>query len=247
MYAPFSAGRLFGVRTDILNQTPVEFAVLQNCSIDFDFTIKDLMGKNQFPVSVARGAGKIPIKAEVGIFSGQLFNQLFFGATLSTGAIQLAADEAHTVPASTPYTVTAANSTTFIQDEGVTYANGNLLTYTTGTPSASGQYEEAAGTYTFSSSDANASILLNYLYTTTTGEKITITNQAMGTTPYFSAVFRNLDPKSGLYTTFKANRCTSNKLSMSAKMGDFQLVQFEMTALDDGTGNIGTLSFGDTN
>jgi hypothetical protein len=247
MYAPFSAGRLFGVRTDIANQTPVEFAALQSCSIEFDFDLKTLSGKNQFPVSAARGSGKIPIKAEVGVFSGELFNQIFFGAALTSGGLQLAADEAHVVPSTSPFTITAANSSTFSQDEGVVYANGNFLTYTTGAPSASGQYEQAAGTYTFSSSDAGASVELNYLYTTTAGQKIALTNQAMGTTPYFSAVFRNRDPKTGFFTTFKANCCTSSKLSLNAKMGDFQLASFEMTALDDGTGNIGTLTFGDLN
>jgi hypothetical protein len=247
MLAPFSAGRVFGRRTDLPNQTPLELAVLQSCGIEFDFDVKTLTGKGQFPVSAARGAGKLPIKVEMGVFSGTAFNEFFFGAAMTAGGVQLAADEAHTVPATTPFTVTATNSSTFSVDEGVVYANGALMTYTTGAPTAAGQYEQSAGTYTFSSSDASSAVLLSYLYTTTAGQKIAITNQLMGVTPYFGAVFRNRDPNTGLYSTFVANKCTSSKLSINAKMGDFQLAQFEIMALDDGAGNIGTFSFGDLN
>ena len=245
MLAPFSAGRLFGKRTDIPNQTPQEFAVLQNCAFTQDFTTKPLQGKNQLALFIPRGMLKMSIKCEAGIFSGNLFNEIFWGQTLTSGGVQLAADEAHVVPASSPYTITAANSSTFSADEGVVYASGNPLTFTTGAPSAAGQYEETSGTYTFSSTDAGANVLLNYLFTTTAGQKIVLANQPMGTTPYFQAVFRNQDPRSGLFSTYILNRVTCSKLDMSAKTGDWQLSTFELEAMDDGTGNIGTLTLGD--
>ena len=78
--------------------------------------------------------------------------------TLTTG-------EAHSVPASGPYTVTVANAATFAFDAGVTYANGTALTAVTGTP-ARGQYtvNGTTGTYTFAAADAGAAILLTYTW-----------------------------------------------------------------------------------
>jgi hypothetical protein len=248
MLAPYSAGRLFGRRTDTANQTPREFAVLQNVSISDKYTTKSIQGKNQLALFIARGEEKLTLKVEIGVFSCKLFNDIFFGQSVVTGSVPLAADEPHTVPATTPFTVTATNSATFLTDEGVAYAaSGNQLTFSTGAPSAIGQYEQAAGTYTFSSSDASAAILLNYLYTTTAGEQIAIANMPMGNTPYFTGVFRNKDPNSGLFVTRTFNRLMSSSLTMDAKMGDWQLANFEIEAMDDGAGQIGTMSFGDTN
>jgi hypothetical protein len=247
MLAPYSAGRLYELRTDIANQTPREFAVLQNVSFGFEFTTKNIVGKNQLSLFVARGMEKLTLKAEIGFFSAKLFNDIFFAQSVTTGQVRLAVDEAHTVPATTPFTVTATNSATFSSDEGVAYASGNQLTYTTGAPSAIGQYEQASGTYTFSSSDASAAVLLAYLYTTTAGEQIALTNQQMGQTPYFTGVFRNRDPRSGSFVTLTINRMTASKLTWDAKTGDWQMAQFEMEAMDDGSGNIGNLSTDDTN
>jgi hypothetical protein len=248
MLAPYSAGRLYGTRQDIPNQTPLEFAVLQNVSISDKYTTKPIQGKNQLALFIARGEEKLTLKAEVGIFSGKLFNSIFFGLGVSAGQVALAVDEAHNVPASTPFVVTPTNSTTWTTDEGVAYAlSGNPLALTTAAPTASATYEAAGSGYTFSSSDAGAAVLLNYLYTTTAGEQIAIANQQMGATPYFSGVFRNRDPRSGLFVTRTFNRLMSSSLTMDAKTGDWQMASFEMEAMDDGTGQIGVMSFGDAN
>jgi hypothetical protein len=247
MLAPFSAGRLFGKRTDLANQTPIEFGVLQNISFSHDFTTKPLFGKSQLALFVPRANLKMTLKAEVATFSGDLFNAIFWGQSLASGGVQAQLDETHSVPATTPFTITATYSSTFSQDEGVVYAsNGATLTYTTGAPTAAGQYAQAAGTYTFSSSDASAQVGLNYLFTTTAGQKIAISNQAMGYTPFFQAVFRNQDPRSGLFSTYVINRVVASKWDMSPKLGDWAMSSFEMEVMDDGTGQIGTLSFGDT-
>src|SRR5579863_7161542 len=135
MLSTFGSGRLYGVRNDQTNQTPTEFAVLQSVDLSFDFTTKPLFGQNQFAVFVARGEAKWTVKAKMGIISGLIFNNIFFGQTLTTGQTALAAGEAHSVPASSPYTI-QATSTTFNTDEGVTYAGnpGVPLKYTTTTP-----------------------------------------------------------------------------------------------------------------
>ena len=246
MLSTFGSGRLYGVRNDQANQTPTEFAVLQGVDFNFDFTTKPLFGQNQFAVFVARGEAKWTAKAKMGSISGLIFNNIFFGQTLTTGQTALSAGEAHTVPSSSPYTV-QATQTTFSTDEGVSYAGnpGIALRYTTTTPVVA-QYEvTSTGLYTFSSADASAAILLSYLYTTSTGENISITNQQLGTTPTFSAVFRNRDPKSGLFDTLVIGALTSSKLTLSSKTSDYTIPEFDMEVLDPGTGQIGTMSFGD--
>ena len=251
MLVPYSAGRLYGARSDIATQTPRQFGALQNVSIQTKFTTKPLQGKNQFALFIARGEAKMTLKAEVGVFSGKLFNDIFYGATLATGGTQLAVDEAHSVPSSSPYTISPTNQSTFAGDEGAFYNPGGApLALVSVAPTVTATYEAPAnpsttGVYTFSSSDASAKVLLNYLYTTTAGENIAITNSMMGMTPTFSGVFRGYDPSTGLFATLTINRMTCDELSMDAKLGDWQLSSFSMEAFDDGTGNIGILTLGD--
>ena len=61
-------------------------------------------------------------------------NAMFFGQTLATGGTQLAANETHTVPASTPFTISPTNQASFAGDEGVQYVTlpPQPLTLTTG-------------------------------------------------------------------------------------------------------------------
>ncbi len=108
---------------------------------------------------------------------------------------------------------------------------------------ASGQYSRIAlGVYTFNSSDAGKAILANYTYTVSgAGQKFTVANQLLGTTPTFQALF---------YTTFqgqaislKLNNCTSNKLSFQTKLEDFVLPEFDFSCFADASGNVMTWSF----
>jgi hypothetical protein len=72
----------------------------------------------------------------------------------------------------------------------------------------------------FNSADAGKAVLVNYTHTiSSVGQKFTVANQLLGTTPTCQAVF---------YTTFQGqaislrlNNCTSNKLSFHTKLEDF--------------------------
>ena len=107
---------------------------------------------------------------------------------------------------------------------------------------AAGQYSVAAGVYTFNSGDAGKAVLVNYTYTiSSAGQKFTVVNQLLGTTPTFQAVF---------YTTFqgqaislKLNNCTSNKLSFQTKLEDFTMPEFDFSCFADASGNVMTWSF----
>src|SRR5205809_3908028 len=189
MQLAFGAGALWGSRTDVTGSGigPDQFGILQDVQIDWDWQTKELWGQFQFPVDIARGQGKIIGKAKFARIFGAIYGDLFFGQTPASGQLTIAENEAATVPASTPYTVTVANAANFVDDLGVFYAAGanagNRFTRVT-TPSAAGQYSVnlATGIYTFAAADAGATPLVSYLYNSTAGKKLVLTNQLMGYT-----------------------------------------------------------------
>ena len=190
MQLNFGSGALWGERTDLTGSGigPRQFGVLQDIQIDFDWTEKELYGQLQFPVAIARGQGKITGKAKFAQILGLLYSDIFFGITAATGQFAVSELEAAIVPAVTPYSVPVANASNYNDDLGVAYsANGKRFNRVT-TPSAAGQYSVnfASGVYTFAAADANAALLISYTYNiTTVGNKLTLTNQLMGTTPVF--------------------------------------------------------------
>jgi hypothetical protein len=254
MQLAFGAGALWGTRTDVTGSGigPDQFGILQDVQIDFDWTTKELWGQFQFPVDIARGQGKITGKAKFARIYGAIYGDLFFGQTPATGQLTVSENEAGTVPATTPYTVTVANASGFVDDLGVYYASGanagNRFTRVT-TPSSTGQYSvnPATGIYTFAAADAGAALLLSYAYNAAGGKKLVITNQLMGYTPVFKATFYTTkttgSTPGGLLLVL--NACTATKLSLPTKIDDYEIQEFDFSAFADATGAIGTLSSGE--
>jgi len=217
--------------------------VLQDIQIDFDWTDKELYGQLQFPVAMARGQGKITGKAKFAQILGLLYSDIFFGLTPATGQFAVSQLEAASAPAVTPYMVTVANAASFNDDLGVVYAaTGERFNRVT-TPAAAGQYSVnfATGIYTFSSADAAAALLISYTYNiTTSGSKLTITNQVIGTTPTFKATFYSNYGGNG--TALRLNACTANKLTLPTKVDDWTINELDFSAFADASGTIGYMS-----
>ncbi|HUC62652.1 MAG TPA: hypothetical protein VMF53_11930 [Alphaproteobacteria bacterium] len=238
----FGSGTLFGVRTDITYPTPVQFGAISDISVEIDFTLKQLYGQSQFPLAVARSNAKVTGKAKFAKINGATFNNLFFGQTLAAGQKVTSLNEAGTVPASTPYTVTVANASAFVDDLGVLYQTTGLPLARVQTVSAAGQYSVAAGVYSFYSGDASAGVQLSYTYTIAgSGTKMTVANQLAGSAPVFKAV---------LYETFQGKtlqlellQCVSTKLSFPTKQEDYVTSELDFSAFADGFGNVMNLSF----
>jgi hypothetical protein len=241
----FGSGKLIGRRNDVANGPAVPFGLLQEVSLDFTYTVKELYGQFQFPVAIARGTGKTTGKAKVASLSGVAYNALFFGMALSAGQLAFAYGEAGVVPAVSTFIITVANAAAFSADMGVSYvANGIPLTKVASAPTAIGQYSvnETTGVYTFNASDANAAVLISYTYNVTgTGEKIVITNQLLGTNPTFQIAFGTTFQ--GKSASLILNSCMSNKLSMGTKLEDFVTPEFDFNAFADANNVIGTMSF----
>lgn len=80
---------MYGFGSGTLSATPTvgspqTFGALQDVSLDFSFTNKELYGSKQFPLVVARGTGKINCKAKFASIDAALFNTLFFQGTATT-------------------------------------------------------------------------------------------------------------------------------------------------------------------
>lgn len=73
------------------------------------------------------------------------------------------AAEAQTVPGGGGNITVNQYNGPWSQDGGVTYATGGALTLVTGAP-ATGQYNAAAGVYTFAAGDAGKAVLVTYSY-----------------------------------------------------------------------------------
>ena len=241
MYS-FGSGVLIGTRSDIANATPLNFGLVQEVTIDELAGVKELYGQYQRPIAIARGTIKTTGKAKVARISGLAFAHLYYGLTPVAGQVATSFAEAAAVPAASPYTVSVANAANFVADAGVLYAASGLpLTKVASSPSA-GQYSVASGVYTFNAADEGKAVLATYTYAIAdAGQKFTVTNQLVGTTPTFQALFYTTFQ--GQAVTLQLNNCTSSKLSFGTKLEDFVIPEFDFSCFADAGGNVMTWSF----
>jgi hypothetical protein len=236
----FGSGSLFGIPSGS-NPTPVQFGGLQDVSVDFNFTAKELRGGFQFPIVVARGAGKIAWKAKSARLNGAALNNLFFGGTNATGLQTGQIAEAGTIPAGTPWQITVANSATWLTDLGVVNGTTGVSLTRVASGPTTGQYSVTAGVYTFASADANTPVLISYVYTTAgTGNKTTITNQLMGAQTTFQMVLTETFQSKQL--TLTLNACIANKWTIATKLEDFLIPEWDGAAFADNNNVVGTLA-----
>jgi hypothetical protein len=237
----FGVGNIFANRTDISNPTPVRLGTVQDVTIDLAFTLKELMGQNQAPVAVARAGIKLGGKIKMAKLNARAWNDVFFGQTLTTGALVVKVDEggpAGTLIPTTPFQITAVNGATFVDDLGVFNAGtGAQFVRVTSGPTA-GQYSvSAAGVYTFASADNVSAIkvVISYSYTqTTTGGRITALNQLMGSSPVFKLTLGNAFL--GNASSMTLYQCIATKLSFGQKNEDFIIPEMEFSAFADSLG-----------
>jgi len=233
----FGVGYLFATPSGA-NPTPMRFGALQDVSVDFSFDTKALYGSNQFALEQARGKGKIEIKAAVGRVDPNLFNNLFFGLTTQPGENLNSVDETGTIASGE---VTVANAANWTQDLGVyNVATGLYMTRVASAPTGN-QYSVAAGAYSFSTTLNGDAVRISYVYaSTSTGTKLAFTNQPMGSSIIFSMTlvnqFAGTGGKKSLFMNFPAVQ--AGKLSMPLKLDDFTLTSLDISAQDDGTGNV---------
>ncbi len=162
----FGSGVLIGTQLNVANPTPINFGLVQKVSVDTSVSVKELYGQYAFPVAVGSGTRKVTCKASLARFSGQALGRLFYNQVPTPGSTLSQFAEVHSVPASTPYTITVTNSAHFVADQGVTYASTGLPLIAVASSPVAGQYSvSAAGVYTFAGADSAAGVLISYTYT----------------------------------------------------------------------------------
>jgi hypothetical protein len=188
MQVSFGAG-LVAFTPPGANPTPIVCGVLQDVSLKASKTLKKLYGQKQFPVSVAEGEGSITGTAKFAQLYGSFLKNAL-GGSMASGQTIGSINEAAVIPA-TPFIITVVNSATWVADFSVyDYTAGKPLTRVASGPSA-GQYSVAAGAYTFAVADTGHAVGINYSYTATTGQTVSVTNALMGTANTYTAVLFN--------------------------------------------------------
>lgn len=248
----FGSGQLFLLPVAFYGGTfsspsPEWFATLQDVDITIDATIKELRGNLQFPDDTAISDKKITWKSGYGRFSIDVWNQIYFGDTISTGSNSGGTGAGSGAPQvqeqttlnSTSYTV--INHAEFTQDMGVTYASGlQNFQKVTGVPTV-GQYNVSSGVYGFASGDNNKSVLVSYRYSVTTGRVLVVQNHVQGWGPSFEMVLSNpyQEFTPGVPNYLDLYACKCGKLTTPLKRADYLISDLEGQAYANANGQLG--------
>ena len=230
----FGTGALYITDSSTPAQT-TQVGVLKDVTIDISVDTKELRGAYQFPVDIARSGGKISGKAKFAQISGRLINAILNGTQTAGQTVIGSNNESGTVPATSAYTITVANTTGW-SDLGVYDVTASkFMTRVTSGPTA-GQYSCSAGVYTFAAADASHSVQISYSYTSSTANTVALTNQLMGSgTTYILNVFNTYKGKN---IGIKLNAVTLGKYALGLKNEDFSDQDVDFMAFADASGNV---------
>lgn len=228
---------------NVSNPTPIPFGAMQEVTVDFTFTKKELYGLKVFPLDVARGTGKIELKAKIARFQAALFNQLF-GETLNANEMKVAYQESGNVSNNTITVIAAAN---FSIDLGVSFvSNGTALTRVANNATGNQYVVGTNGNYTFNAAN-NTQMYISYAYNynnSSSGSIFTINNQLLGLSPFFKVVLNQ--NRRAKHMTLILNRCVSTKISFGTKLEDFNVPDFECSAMADDSEVVGQFSLAES-
>jgi len=244
----------WGGVTPLDSVTPVRVAVLQSGSCEIDIKLTELYGMNVFPVAQGASTGTAKGKIKTASLCGWLLNALLFSMTTAPPAgSKVVINELHSIPASTPYTVTIA-STTPVVDLGVFFTSSvtgglSLQLLSVATPTVTGTYSAVYATstmtYTFVAADAGKQVAISYALAPATNPIVTysMVNPVSGFPPKFSMQF--VIPYQGLTTRFTFPNCAISKLSFPSKINGFVEAEYDWSA-DTGGVEAGVLFTMDT-
>jgi hypothetical protein len=154
----FGVGALFAKFPD---GSSVEFGTLQDCNVDFSFDKKELYGRNQFPVKIARAKGKVDCKATYADIKAEALNIVLNG-NISNGELKVAEPFNVTVPESGEVVIDLPTGAALNQVLKVYNVSGTTkvpMTEVQTTPTVSGTYFV---------DDGNAAVAGSCTYTLTT-------------------------------------------------------------------------------
>lgn len=241
MQIVFGSGLMYATRTDVADATPLNFGQLQDVSVDFNSTMKELIGSYQMPIGVARGAMKISGKCKTANISGRVLGDLFFGSGVTSGEERVAS-ELGTIATGA---ITVENDANFVEDKGVVLASTGVPFKKVDTAPKVGEYsvDVATGVYKFDVSENGKEVRIAYVYSATTGQTIELNNQLLGSQPVFSIVLSG--NYNGKHYSLTLNRCVATKAGFQFKNEDFTTPDFEFGAFADDSNSIGKFTVTD--
>lgn len=229
------------------NPTPMTPLTVQNFSVDIAVDVKELKGLYQSPDDTAQGDHKITGKFEYGRPDLDLMNQMLFADARTTGGTQPVWNEAHSVPATSPYTITVTNSSAFGLDLGVKYAGAPP----TGFPQqfqrvasspTQGQYTVSSGVYTFAAADEGQAVVIGYEYAITAGFTITKNNQLMGYGPQVEiwAANQYKQTSAGYIPGIRLFAAKISKMGEAYKRDGYDMISAEFSCFANASGVVMT-------
>lgn len=244
----FGIGGLFGNPNggnEASPANPIQFGTLQDVQIEIDQKLVPLYGQNKFPEDVAPSDMKVTGKGGFANINVDVYNQLYFADTISTGIKIVASNEAGTVPAMTTFTIVVANAgsmgVNYVLDLGVRYAATGKKLFRVASGPTIGEYSvsqtgSTAGTYTFAAADASAAVLISYVYTaSSTGRTLTVTNHIQGYGPTFELyALMSYQGTSALHLY----NCRASKMSAPFKRDNYIISDFEFEGYANAAGNV---------
>ena len=223
------------------NNNAYQCGTLQDVSIEFGSSTKELRGANQFAEAIAIVDRKVSIKAKLGKVNGALVAAIC-GGTTTAGAAYIQTDSK---TFATSVTITPPASGTFATDLGVKDANGQPMKYNSGTV-AVGEYKNTAGVYTFAAGQSGTG-QVSYVYTVSTGETVAMTNQLQGlVTPFTVYAYNAFTNPDGAVRKlcFKFYSAVSGSINFPMKAGDFLMQDISLECSADSTGKVADVYFG---
>jgi hypothetical protein len=246
--ASFGPGIAIIRRTDLAVGPIFNVGYIQEFTLDFAGTIKELFGQNQFPLVAARGTIKATGKFKAAVISGLAWNNCFFGNTFTAGNVNWAIGESHAIP-TTPFQVTIAppGGGAFNLDLGVTYQATGLPLQRAATASAAGIYavNEATGIYTFNTADSGLTALFTYAYTqAAVGQTLNVINSPIGTTPTFQLdYYTNLNQPASKPFIVRVFSCVAAKIALASKLEDYIMPDFDFSFFANNSGQVANLYY----
>lgn len=223
----FGSGKLFFKAPD--NQV-YQVGILQDVSINFEASTKDLVGNKQYPVATVHTSKKVTGKATSAVIDGRLMSTIMSG-TVTSGRTMLGEN----VSTGTPVVVSPTGSG-FLADFGVIDAAGNGMQLTGAAP-AVGAYSVVTGTatYTFNASETDPKTI-SYSYTTTTGQTLAVSSQVMGLQTNYSCFLQ--EQFNGETFGLELHSIIIPSLDMSFKNEDFAVSNLNFSAQAKADGSV---------
>lgn len=229
----------------ISNPTPV--LVGGNAFQEFDISdstdTKMLYGNLKYPVSVAQGKGKLEIGAKLGSVNMMAMNSLLRGQTTVAGIDSIYWDtSAGTAIPASPYTITVTppSSGTWKTDLGVINASTGVPMTRVASAPTTGQYTVSAGAYVFAAADTTIAMKISYEYTatSTTIQKCTVLNTAMGTAPFVQLYLLQYNESASAVWIRKYYNVLCSEFKRSSKQDDYSIADLKFTAFSNTAGQL---------